>query len=300
MKAGLKCGMILLLALLALGSTGCVAQHEYDKLNLAYRRSQEQIAELKARLEEADARIKALQEAASSQDPNLVNKLEQAIAERDRLAKALADAESRLRAIGSQGPVLPAELDRALVDLAAQFPDLLEYDQAKGMVRFRSDLTFELGSTTVKPNAIAALQKLAEILRLPAAAGYEARIVGHTDNVRIARPETLAKHPTNWHLSVHRSISVKDVLEKANVQPQRLEVAGHGEFRPVVPNGPKGAEANRRVEIFLVPSTYGGAGLAGDVAGESRPRAAAPAAARPAAAPARPAAAPAEAPELFK
>ena len=31
-----------------------------------------------------------------------------------------------------------------------------------------------------------------------------------------------------------------------------MSVAGYGEFRPVEPNGPRGSEANRRVEIFLV------------------------------------------------
>ena len=31
--------------------------------------------------------------------------------------------------------------------------------------------------------------------------------------------------------------------------------AGYGENQPVVANGDRGAEANRRVEIFLVPAT---------------------------------------------
>ena len=29
--------------------------------------------------------------------------------------------------------------------------------------------------------------------------------------------------------------------------------AGDGEYRPIVPNGPRGAAENRRVEIFLAP-----------------------------------------------
>ena len=34
----------------------------------------------------------------------------------------------------------------------------------------------------------------------------------------------------------------------------RGQVAGYGEYRPIVPNAAKGgAEQNRRVEIFLVP-----------------------------------------------
>jgi len=48
---------------------------------------------------------------------------------------------------------------------------------------------------------------------------------------------------------------VKDVLQNAGVSPTRMSVAGYGEYRPIVPNGPGGAEANRRVEIFLVERT---------------------------------------------
>ena len=85
-----------------------------------------------------------------------------------------------------------------------------------------------------------------------AGSGYIARIVGHTDNVPIGRPETKAKHPTNWHLSVHRAIAVKDLLTRTGVDPSRMSVAGYGEHRPIAPNSAKGNDLNRRVEIYLV------------------------------------------------
>ena len=55
------------------------------------------------------------------------------------------------------------------------------------------------------------------------------------------------------HLSVHRAISVRKALAGAGVEPARIQVAGYGEFRPIVPNGPKGAAENRRVDLILVP-----------------------------------------------
>ncbi|MCK5175184.1 MAG: OmpA family protein, partial [Planctomycetes bacterium] len=63
-------------------------------------------------------------------------------------------------------------------------------------------------------------------------------------------------HPTNWHLSVHRAISVLNVMTQNKVSPKRLSVRGFGEFRPAEPNkaDKKGNAANRRVEIFIVPS----------------------------------------------
>jgi chemotaxis protein MotB len=129
------------------------------------------------------------------------------------------------------------------------------------MIRFKSDMTFALGSTDVKPQAREALGRLAQVLNQGAATKYEARIVGHTDNVRISRPGTKQQHPTNWHLSVHRAIAVKDVLEDGGVASPRLQVAGYGEYHPIVPNPARGgAERNRRVEIYLVPATYTGIG----------------------------------------
>lgn len=243
----------LMLATVIALATGCVSQRQYDDLQTLYRRSQEQIVDLQAQLEEKQAEIEVLK--AHAQDPAVLSKLEAAVAERDRLAKALATAEEQLRALGAS-PALEPELNTALMDLVRSDPALMSYDPAMGMVKFRSDLTFALGSTDVSAEATASLNKLAGILRSPVASKYEARIVGHTDNVRISRPATKAQHPTNWHLSVHRAIAVKDVLVKAGVPETQVGVGGYGEFRPVTSNTRGGNAANRRVEIYLVRNPH--------------------------------------------
>lgn len=268
---------LLLAVLLMAGMTGCVAQREADDLRTLYRKSQEQIIDLQAQLEEANARIAALQNAG----PNAATRqqMQELMAERDRLRQALADAEQRIREAGSQVVILPEELDTALRQLAQQNPDLMQYDPQLGMVKFRSDLTFALGSAEVTAGARDTLNRLAGVLTSPAAGQYEVRVVGHTDNVPIENPVTKARHPDNWYLSVHRAIAVRQVLERAGVQPTRLGVAGYGEYRPVVPNGPNGAEANRRVEIFLVPLP---AGAASPAPAASEPRSTIPAEQAPA------------------
>lgn len=245
-----------LAAMLAGGSWGCVAQGEYDELLTTYRKTQEQVVELRAALEEADARIAAL-EGRGTINRSMQNELEAALAERDRLRNALADAEGQLRDLGRAQPgvvVLDPETDTQLKDLAAANPQLMTYDPALGMIKLRSDLTFALGSAEVNAQASGSLGQLADVVTTGAAAQYALRIVGHTDNVPIKNPATKAKHPTNWHLSVHRAIAVRDVLGSAGVAPSRTYVAGYGEYRPVVANPARGgAEANRRVEIFLKP-----------------------------------------------
>jgi hypothetical protein len=62
-----------------------------------------------------------------------------------------------------------------------------------------------------------------------------------------------------------------EVLGKAGVPSTRMSVAGYGEFHPVVPNSATGAEANRRVELYLVAMSSAGSA--------DEPAAAAPAAA---------------------
>ena len=232
---------------------GCVSQQQYDQLQAAYRASQEQVVEAQSRLAECQQRLDMI--AHSGDEVALL------MAERDRLAadlntwalnyKKLEDAYRELA--GRTGEVLlTPEMDRALRNFAKAHGDLVTYDAALGMIKFRSDLTFALGSADVKGSAKATLATLAGLLNDDAAAEYDVKVVGHTDNVPIRRAETRQKHPTNWHLSVHRAIAVRNALQSAGVKGERTSVAGFGEYWPIVTNTPGGAEANRRVEIFLV------------------------------------------------
>lgn len=243
-----------ILALVTFVAMGCVSQKHVDELDMQYRRSQEQILDLRAELEEKQTEIEVLRSALESQDPDLRSKLDQALSSHDKLTKALARAQTRLRSLGT-GPVLDPELDAALIQLAQAHQRLMSYDSQVGMVKFQSDLTFPLGSADVSPDASSSLEELAQILTSSAGSDYALRIVGHTDNVPIGRPATRAQHRTNWHLSVHRAIAVKDVLERSGVKPSRMSVEGYGEHKPIAPNGPKGNQANRRVEIYLVRQT---------------------------------------------
>ncbi|MEX0885366.1 MAG: OmpA family protein [Phycisphaeraceae bacterium] len=244
-------GMVLAAAML-IGS-GCVSQRQHDELLTLYNQVREQNTDLQTELEEAEARLAALRETGDDSDVYR-QQIEEARAERDRLRAALADAEAELARAGSFME-LPAELDADLAALAASNPELMTYEPERGMIRFQADLTFDLGSAEVRAGARDSLRRLAQILDSSAAAPYEVRVVGHTDNVPIANPATLERHPTNWHLSAHRAIAVKDALNEAGVGAARMNVAGYSHYRPLVPHRPGGTEQNRRVEIYLVPMT---------------------------------------------
>jgi chemotaxis protein MotB len=133
--------------------------------------------------------------------------------------------------------------------------DMVTYDASMGIVKFKSDLLFEKGSDVVSPTAIESVKSLCGILNTEQAKEFDVIVAGHTDDIPISRPETKAKHPTNWHLSAHRAISVADVMIDTGIVPQRVSVRGFSEYRPVAPNAPgkKGNPQNRRVEIYIVP-----------------------------------------------
>lgn len=140
--------------------------------------------------------------------------------------------------------------DSALRELAAQYSDILEYDSARGMLRFKSDLTFASGSDALNESVKGALTKLGQILN-SAARNYEVRVVGHTDTQRV-RQLPGRNFKNNIELSAFRSISVRNFLVDSGVAPQRFEIAGRGEFDPLVSNSSSGnTPQNRRVEIFL-------------------------------------------------
>ena len=149
--------------------------------------------------------------------------------------------------------VLPPEVTSMLEEFADQH-GMVTYDTSRGIVRFKSDLTFDPGSDVMATSAAAAVKSLAGILNSDEARKFDIIVAGHTDDIRIARQSTRAKHPTNWHLSVHRAIAVKDVMESGNIEPKRLSVRGFGEYRPLEANLPnkKGNAKNRRVEIYIV------------------------------------------------
>ena len=230
------------------GLLGCKTD---AKLKAAYDESQRQVADRDARIKDLNRQISHLKSRPdpSSQIAAMKAENQKLRGNLDQMTKKFNELEDRYKQLRLVR--LDPGLDRALREFAEKYKDLVEYDEKLGMVRFRSDLTFGLGSTKINDGAAKSLARLAEILNSEAALKYGVRVVGHTDTVRIRR--VIKLHPTNWHLSVHRAISVRKVLEDSGVAPVRTFVAGHSFYRPVAQNSKSGSKQNRRVEIYLVP-----------------------------------------------
>ena len=238
---------LLSVVLFALGSTGCTSSSHASDLGQVNRTLKEQLVERDARIVELENRIRMLRDEGAGSTSEAAMLLD----ERD----ALRSEVRSLRAAVAAGGGVPPQVADEMRAFAAANGGIATYDEATGAVRLSSDMSFGLGSANLSSTASQALPRLAEALNGPVAGQYEVRVVGHTDNVPIRKPSTKAKHPTNWHLSVHRAIAVKDALVRAGIDSKRISVAGYGAMRPVVANGKKGAQENRRVEVYLAPMT---------------------------------------------
>ena len=149
------------------------------------------------------------------------------------------------------GPTLgqvTAGVERAM--RALMRAHVVELSRKPGMleVRFRSDILFPSGSARLSSAAIAAIRRLAGVLR-----GFPnpVRVEGFTDNV----PIRTVQFASNWELSAARAGSVVHVLSVRGVAPKRLAVIGFGDQKPIASNATAaGRAANRRVVVVILSS----------------------------------------------
>jgi len=270
---------------LTLALVGCVPQEKYNAARLALEAANERLASADRKAEaaarEADAYKKQLDllAANSGNQSGLVTNLTQQLTE---LSARYADLDAKYQnSLNSKGEVvvLPAPLNDALTAFANANPDLVDFDSSKGIVKFKSDVTFNLGSAEVRPEARNAIAQFAQILNSAAAAGYELQVAGHTDSTRVNNPATVkAGHHDNWYLSSHRAIAVGKELQAQRVDPKRIAVVGYADQHPVATNGTEaGRAANRRVEVLILPTQVrsGGSDTAAAPGETAAPRAAA-------------------------
>ena len=243
---------------------GCVSDAQYKEALAAARRANEQLVTTQSALRDVRLENQNLQDAIKNRDAAIASRdsqLAQLQLAHDKLGKDFKDLYDKyLAATAGAAPqpvgiVLPAALDKALREFAKNNPDLLEYLPEYGMVKLKSDLTFEPGSTDIKTTTGDALRQFVQILNGAEAARFNVYIAGHTDDIPIRKPATLQQHPDNWYLSVHRAVAVEKVMTRAGLEPKRIGVMGFGEYHPIAPNAPgnKGNVLNRRVEIWIVP-----------------------------------------------
>jgi len=246
--------------------SGCISMDEHRRVQARNRRLAADKQVMAQELADTRAANEALRLKLGTQDQEISTKGElianlrsenEVLDEMRRLAQGQLENMAGRQGLGDitiAGQVLPEPLDDALKRFAQQHPQAVTYDSSRGTMKWKSDLLFPVGSDVVKESSMAALRSFADVVKSDAATDFEVIVVGHTDNTPIGKPETRRLHPTNWHLSAHRAISVARILQRAGYGPERIGVMGFGEYRPIADNSsPQGKSQNRRVEVYLLP-----------------------------------------------
>jgi chemotaxis protein MotB len=220
-------------------------------------------ADAKSSRSQADAykaQLDAIANSGNTKDAMLANyasQVAQLQAENATINQKYEDSLNRPAQVLEMGATaLPPELSNQLTQFANENPDIVTFDAARGVVKFKSDVTFASGSTDLNDRAVTTLQRFASILNSSEAVGYELMVAGHTDNQRVTRQSTIDQgNFDNWYLSAHRAISVAAELVKNGVSKTRLGVAGYADQQPIASNSSSAGRAqNRRVEIVILPT----------------------------------------------
>jgi chemotaxis protein MotB len=255
------------IGILSIGLTGCVPMEQYAAVKMRAEQlaeqlghSQTEIAEANAKADAAQRQLAAVNNGTQTNSALAANMQEQNAElqkEADMWHQRYEDSVGKLASANVGQNALPQPLTNALTTFAQQNPDLVEFDPIRGMVKFKSDVTFALGDATVNPKAREVISRFASILNSSGADGYELLVAGHTDNTPVTSEKSLkAGNFNNWYLSAHRAIAVGHELTLDGVNPARMGVVGYADNRPVAANTTAAnKQLNRRVEVLILPST---------------------------------------------
>ena len=149
---------------------------------------------------------------------------------------------------GTAGALIGKKMDKQKKELEKSLENAKVESINEGQairVTFDSGILFATGKAALSDASRNSLVKLAKSLEENPQTNIQ--IVGHTDNTGSDR--------VNDPLSVNRAKSVFDYLASQGVSNKRMEYAGKGSKEPVADNTTvAGRQANRRVEVYILPS----------------------------------------------
>ena len=224
------------------------AQSAEDARLLSVKRAQDEaLANERQAAAASEARARAQAQSAEAEAQRASR--QQAEAEQARAAalaqqqQAEAEAE-RARAAAGEAEQQQATLRR---QLQQQLNSVLETrETARGLIMNMSDVLFDFGKYTLRPEARERLAKVAGILL--AHPGLTLQVEGYTDNI--------GSEAFNQNLSEKRAEAVREYLEQQGVKD--VSARGFGKDNPVASNSTaEGRRQNRRVEMVVSGAAIG-------------------------------------------
>jgi len=210
------------------------AEAESDRLAAEKAKREAEAAAAMARklTEEANAARQAAERAKADADAARAA----ALAETEN-AKLAASEANRLR---QRAEDEKAALRKQLLD---QFNLILETrDSARGLIVNMSDVLFDFGKYTLRPETREKLAKISGIVL--AHPGLKLEVEGHTDSI--------GSDEFNQKLSENRASTVRDYLIAQGLTGDSIAARGYGKTQPIAPNDTNAnRQKNRRVEMVV-------------------------------------------------
>lgn len=253
-------------------ATGCVTQGKYDLAMQNASSLEEQLKAEKEARAAADGKVGELQaqvsglegekaalgtrlgtaetrlNAGSAERRALEQKNAELTALNDELSrskKKLTEAKEALEKKSSEYESLSKSLQKEISEGKVELSEL----RGRMTVNLKDKILFASGSTKLGKEGQDALLKVADALK--GVQGKIIRVEGHTDDVPT---DPKGPFPSNWELSLARSMAVVRALQDAGVDPTKLSAAGYGPYQPIAANDtPENRSLNRRIEIVLAP-----------------------------------------------
>ena len=161
--------------------------------------------------------------------------------ERDRNAKAVAQAEERIKTF--------RKMLESFQSMVKSGKLTIKIENNQMVVKMASAILFPSGKARLSREGRTALAQVAEVLADIKDRTFQ--VAGHTDNVPIRNNQ----FKSNWSLSSARAVAVVKHLIQNGVASVNLSAAGYADTQPVASNETADGRAeNRRIEIVLQPN----------------------------------------------
>ncbi len=173
----------------------------------------------------------------------------QADAQRAQAEAAAANARAAQAAAEHSAQQATDQTEQMRERLKAQLNQVLQTQEtARGLIVNLSDVLFDTGKYTLKPDAREKLAKVSGILL--AYPDLKVQVEGYTDNV--------GGDQYNLTLSQQRGDAVRAYLVSQGVNPGNITATGYGMSNPVADNGTAAGRAqNRRVNLVVSGNAIG-------------------------------------------
>jgi outer membrane protein OmpA-like peptidoglycan-associated protein len=213
----------------------------------AERQRNADLAQQQAQQQAQQSQLEAANSALAAEQANAAK--EKADADRARAEADAADARARAAEATRAANKSTDDANAIREKLRAQLNAVLQTNEtARGLIVNMSDVLFDSGRYTIKPDTKIALAKVSGILE--AYPGLKVQVEGYTDSI--------GGDAYNQKLSENRADSVEQFLVTQGVPQANVTATGYGKADPVADNGTSAGRAqNRRVQLVVSGNAIG-------------------------------------------